>query len=221
MPLSDRFDSARRLTVSMFRSRSHLQSIALWLALAGVALRSLVPVGFMPGWTDAAANGGERSWLIICPTSPLHEALASPVARTAQASPLLHHDHAAMRAARSAAADVYGLHCRTGHHADAPSAASSAAQSAIVAAAVPAADPHAEHAPSQHGEHRIAAEHLSCPFAAAGAPALPVTASAFLVAAVGASTLDVAAPAAAVIADRHRLPPARGPPLRFDDRAVA
>lgn len=221
MPLSDRFYSARRLTVSMFRSRSHLQSIALWLALAGVALRSLVPVGFMPGWTDAAANGGERSWLIICPTSPLHEALASPVERTAQASSLLHHDHAAMRAAQSAAADVYGLHCRTGHHADAPSAASSAAQSAIVAAAVPAADPHAEHAPSQHGEHRIAAEHLSCPFAAAGAPALPVTASAFLVAAVGASTLDVAAPAAAVIADRHRLPPARGPPPRFDDRAVA
>jgi hypothetical protein len=212
VPLSDRFDSARRLTVPMFRSRSHLQSIALWLALAGVALRSLVPVGFMPGWTDAAANGGERSWLIICPTSPLHEALASPVARTAQASPLLHHDHAAMQAAQSAAADVYGLHCRTGHHADADSVAQSAA---------PSADPHVEHAPSQHGEHRIAAEHLSCPFAAAGAPALPVTASAFLVAAVGASTLDVAAPAAAVIADRHRLPPARGPPPRFDDRAVA
>lgn len=207
----------------MFRSRSHLQSIALWLALAGVALRSLVPVGFMPGWTDAAANGGERSWLIICPTSPLHGALASSVARTAQASSLLHHDHAAMQAAQSAvgedpqAAEIYGLHCRTGHHAE----AESAAQSAIVAAVVPAADPHAEHAPSQHGEHRIAAEHLSCPFAAAGASALPITASAFLVAAVGASTLDVAAPAAAVIADRHRLPPARGPPPRFDDRAVA
>ena len=192
----------------MFRSRSHLQSFALWLALAGVALRSLVPVGFMPGWTDAATKAGDASWLIICPTSPLYGALASPVA----AKP--HHDHAAMLAAQAAsaaaAADPHAHH--HGHHAGMDHGA---------AAATATADPHAGHDPSQHGGHRIAAEHLSCPFAGAGSPALPVADLAFLVASPDASTPDIVATADAVPSVRRRLPPARGPPAAIDDRAVA
>lgn len=201
--------------VTMFRSRSHLQAFALWLALAGVVLRSLVPIGFMPGWTGAAGDGDDARWLIICPTSPLYGALATPVA----AKP--HHDHAAMLAAQAAAAAAadphahhHGLH---GHHAGMDHGAAGDA----VPVATAAADPHAGHDPGQHGGHRIAAEHLSCPFAGAGSPALPTAALAFLVADHGTSTPDVAAPADAVPPVRRRLPPARAPPAAIDDRAVA
>lgn len=190
----------------MFRSRSHLQAFALWLALAGVVLRSLVPVGFMPGWTGSAAKPGGASWLIICPTSPLHAALASPVAAPA------HHDHAAMQAAQAAAADDPHAH-HHGHHAGMD-------HGAAVDRATPAADPHAGHDASQHGGHRIAAEHLSCPFAGAGSPALPAADIAFLVAAPGTSPVETVRPADAVTTVRRRLPPARAPPVAIDDRAV-
>ncbi|WP_293370081.1 hypothetical protein [Nevskia sp.] len=162
----------------MFRSRSHLHATALWLALAGVLLRSLVPVGFMPGWTDTAAKDGQAAWLIICPTSPLHAALAAPVA----VDPHAHHhggmDHGAM----------------------------------------PAADPHANHDAGQHEGHRIAAAHLSCPFAGAGSPALPSVAYTTAFAASGSTAPDVARPSAVILAVQRRLPPARAPPAAIDTR---
>lgn len=205
----------------MFRSRSHLQSMALWLALAGVALRSLVPVGFMPGWTDAAA-GGDARWLIICPTSPLYAALqaapdAAPVAGHDGPSAEHahhaggHHDHAAMLAAQAAAAaDPHAHH----HH---PGTAAEVGASTSVVAA----DPHAGHDASQHGGHRIAAEHLSCPFAGAAGPALPASAVVLAVAIAGSVRPNAAVPADAVIRHHRRLPPARAPPHRNDDTAAA
>lgn len=215
----------------MFRSRSHLQSMALWLALAGVALRSLVPVGFMPGWTDAAA-GGDARWLIICPTSPLYAALQAVPGHgghetTPEAAPGAghggpsaehthhaggHHDHAAMLAAQAAAAaDPHAHH----HHGAAADAEAAASPSAV------AADPHAGHDASQHGGHRIAAEHLSCPFAGAAAPALPASAAVLAAAVAGSVRPNAAVPADAVIRHHRRLPPARAPPRRDDDTAAA
>lgn len=205
----------------MFRSRTHLQSMALWLALAGVALRSLVPVGFMPGWTDAAA-GGDARWLIICPTSPLYAALQAAPGHGHGAAPVAaasaehahhaggHHDHAAMLAAQAAAAaDPHAHH----HHGAAADAAAS--PSAV------AANPHAGHDASQHGGHRIAAEHLSCPFAGAAAPALPASAVVLAAAVAGSIRPNAAVPADAVIRNHRRLPPARAPPHRDDDTAAA
>lgn len=183
----------------MFRSRSHLHAFALWLALAGVVLRSLVPVGFMPGWTDGAAKSSDARWLIICPTSPLYGALASPAAAPK------HHDHAAMLAAQAAAADPHAHH--HGHHAGMDHGS-----------AVSTADPHAGHDASQHGGHRIAAEHLSCPFAGAGSPALPSIVSAGQFAASGSTAPDVARPPVVVLAVQRRLPPARAPPAGVDTR---
>ena len=178
----------------MLRSRSHLQAFALWLALAGVVLRSLVPVGFMPGWAGAAGDGGEARWLIVCPTSPLHGALASPAPAPADPHAEHHGHHAGM------------------DHGDA---------AALAAVDMAAADSHAGHDASQHGGHRIAAEHLSCPFAGASSPALPAADLACLVADHGTSTADVAAAADAIRPVRRRLPPARAPPAAIDDRAVA
>lgn len=208
----------------MFRSRSHLQSMALWLALAGVALRSLVPVGFMPGWTDAAAGGGAR-WLIICPTSPLYAALQAAPDHGHEVAPAAapaadhahhaaeHHDHAAMLAAQAAAAaaDPHAHH----HHGAAGDAEAAASPSAV------AVDPHAGHDASQHGGHRIAAEHLSCPFAGAAAPALPANAAVLAAVVVGNVRPNTAVPADAVIRHHRRLPPARAPPRRDDDTAAA
>ena len=195
----------------MFRSRSHLQAVALWLALAGVVLRGLVPVGFMPGWTGTDTRNDAAAWLIICPTSPLHGAFVAPAAAPAVAG---HHDHAAMLAAMAAAAaDPHA------HHHHGPQAAIAAAADAAAEPAA-AADPHAGHAAGEHGGHRIAAEHLSCPFAGAATAALPVAAAVFAADFAGASAPIPARSADAVPTVRRRLPPARAPPPH-DDHAVA
>lgn len=197
----------------MFRSRSHLTSFALWLALAGVVLRALVPVGFMPGWTGATAKAGDAGWLVICPTSPLHGALAAPEAPAA--APV--HDHAAMLAA-AAEAEAGDPHAH--HHHGHPAAMAHAGMDHGAMAAAPVADPHAGHDAGRHGDHRIAAEHLSCPFAGAAAAALPVAGFGPVGLDAGASAPDRAAASAAVARIRHRLPPARAPPAASDDRAV-
>jgi hypothetical protein len=187
----------------MFRSRSHLQATALWLALAGVVLRSLVPVGFMPGWTSAGGVDGAPRWLIVCPTSPLHGALADPTPPPTHDA-AGHHDHAAMLAAMAAADDPHAGH--HGHHGD---------------AAATVADGHDGHAAGEHGGHRIAAEHLSCPFAGAAAAALPVADGAFAVTVADGRELTAVRPADAVVPVRRRLPPARAPPAPHDDHALA
>ena len=58
-----------------------LYTITLWLALSGVLLRGLIPVGFMPGWAGSTM-GGEPSWLIVCPAGELQVLL-----------PQTHHHH--------------------------------------------------------------------------------------------------------------------------------
>jgi hypothetical protein len=68
----------------MSRFRSRLRLAALWLALAGVLLRGLVPAGFMPGWTQAGTDGS-RSWLMVCP--------AGELATLLPADPHAHHHH--------------------------------------------------------------------------------------------------------------------------------
>lgn len=68
--------------MSAFRSRFRLA--ALWLALAGVLLRGMVPAGFMPGWTQAGADGS-RGWLTIC--------RAGELAVLLPADPHAHHHH--------------------------------------------------------------------------------------------------------------------------------
>ena len=62
----------------MFRRGSRLQSLALWLALAGVLLRAAVPFGYMPGWMQADSHGAS-GMLVLCSASD-HSALASSAA---------------------------------------------------------------------------------------------------------------------------------------------
>lgn len=188
----------------MFRSRTALHSFALWLALSAAVLRSLIPVGFMPGWTGTGEEGGR--WLIICPASPLSAALTPPAKQHKG-----HHDHAAMMAAM-AAADAESADPHAGHRAMQAMAGMSHDMHA--------AGQHAGHDPAQHEAHRIASEHQSCPFAGAVAPALPVT-LASLALAIPAATLG--RPVAAVStasASQRRLPPARAPPAVIDTFAA-
>ncbi len=192
----------------MFRSRTALHSFALWLALSAVVLRSLIPVGFMPGWTGTGEEGGR--WLIICPASPLSAALASPAAKLPGAH-TSHHDHAAMMAAMAAA--------------DADSADPHAAHRAMQAMAgmshdMHAAGMHADHDPAQHDAHRIASEHQSCPFAGAVAPALPVTLTSFALAIPAAMLGHPVTALSTASASQRRLPPARAPPAAIDTFAA-
>lgn len=208
--------------VLMFRSRTALHSFALWLALSAVVLRSLIPVGFMPGWIGSGVEAGNR-WLIICPASPLSAALAAPVAAHGGHG---HHDHAAMLAAMAAAeataanADAldphagHALHHGRHHGADAMAVAGPPALADVNAG-------HAGHDPAQHEAHRIASEHQGCPFAGAVAPALPVSLASLAVAIPAASIGRPASAAAVASASQRRLPPARAPPRYLDDRAVA
>ena len=134
----------------MFRSRTSWHAIALWLALSAVVLRSLIPVGFMPGWTGS--SGGESaSWLIICPASPLSAALA-PKASSHAGHP--HHDHAAMLAAMAAATSTGNGDPHAGHHAGMHHDAATMSVAAV--------DPHAGHDMSampgmDHSQHAMAA----------------------------------------------------------------
>lgn len=211
--------------VLMFRSRTALHAFALWLALSAVLLRSLIPVGFMPGWTG---SGGEQaSWLIICPASPLSAALA-PSGHGAHAGNAGHHDHAAMLAAMAAeaatataTAEVADPHA--GHHAGMHHGLHHGADAMAAAGPPTLADvnvTHAGHDPAQHEAHRIASEHQSCPFAGAVAPALPGSLAGFTLA-VPATRIGRPASAAAVAStSQRRLPPARGPPGIVDTRAA-
>lgn len=54
-----------------------LRSAALWLALAGMLYRSLVPAGFMPAAGEAVRAG---MWLTLCPHGQLHDSRAAPAA---------------------------------------------------------------------------------------------------------------------------------------------
>ncbi len=207
----------------MFRSRTALHSFALWLALSAVVLRSLIPVGFMPGWTGSGVEAGNR-WLIICPASPLSAALAAPVAAHSGHG---HHDHAAMLAAMAAtdaganasaagAADPHAGHANhqgMQHGADAMAAAGPPVLVDVNAG-------HAGHDPAQHEAHRIASEHQSCPFAGAVAPALPVTTAGFALALPAARIGRPEAAATVATASQRRLPPARGPPDIVDTLAA-
>lgn len=183
----------------MFRSRTALHCFALWLALSALVLRSLVPVGFMPGWTGVGAEGGH--WLIICPASPLSAALAPPAAKHA------HHDHAAMMAAMAAAEAAGDPH---------------AAHLAMAGMShdMHAAGMHAGHDPAQHEAHRLASEHQSCPFASAVAPALPVTLASFALAIPAATLGRTATAVSTASASQRRLPPARAPPAVIDTYAA-
>lgn len=190
----------------MFRSRTALHSFALWLALSAVVLRSLIPVGFMPGWTGTGEEGGR--WLIICPASPLSAALAPPASKHAG-----HHDHAAMMAAMAAAdaADPHAAH---------RGMANMAMDMTGMSHDMHAAGTHAGHDPAQHEAHRIASEHQSCPFAGAVAPALPVTLASFALA-IPAATLGRPVTALSTAsASQRRLPPARAPPAVIDTFAA-
>lgn len=181
----------------MFRSRTALHSFALWLALSAVVLRSLIPVGFMPGWTGTGEEGGR--WLIICPASPLSAALAPPANKHAG-----HHDHAAMMAAMAKA------------HAADPHAAHRGMANMAADMAGMSHDMHAGHDPAQHEAHRIASEHQSCPFAGAVAPALPVSLASFALAIPVATLGRPATAVSTATASQRRLPPARAPPEFID-----
>eukprot|EP01034_Spumella_vulgaris_P003187 gene3187-4114_t len=85
----------------MFHPRSHLHRLALWLALSGVLLRGLVPVGFMPGWAQASADG-QRSWLTICAAGDLRALLPQAGAG--------HHHHAGMVMTAAGDADEHLAH---------------------------------------------------------------------------------------------------------------
>lgn len=188
----------------MFRSRTALHSFALWLALSAVVLRSLIPVGFMPGWTGTGEEGGR--WLIICPASPLSAALVPP------AQPAGHHDHAAMMAAMAAAdADPHAAHHGMGQM---------MGDMAGMSHDMHAAGMHAGHDPAQHDAHRIASEHQSCPFAGAVAPALPVTLASFALAIPAATLGRPASTVSSATASQRRLPPARAPPAAIDTFAA-
>lgn len=192
----------------MFRSRTSLHSFALWLALSAVVLRSLIPVGFMPGWTGS--SGGESaSWLIICPASPLSAALA-PKASSHAGHP--HHDHAAMLAAMAAATSTGNGDPHAGHHAGMDHDAATMSVAAV--------DPHAGHDPAAHLGHRIASEHQSCPFAGAVAPALPVSVAAYVALIADALASRPATAVGVVAASQRRLPPARAPPVAIDTRSA-
>lgn len=56
---------------------STLRTAALWLALAGVLYRSLIPAGFMPAAGDAAHAG---ALLMLCPHGEFHGSHGSPAA---------------------------------------------------------------------------------------------------------------------------------------------
>lgn len=71
----------------MFHPRSGLHRLALWLTLGGMLLRGLVPLGFMPGWAQADAEG-RRSWLSLCAAGDLRALLPNGGAG--------HHHHAGM-----------------------------------------------------------------------------------------------------------------------------
>ena len=194
--MRDRLLATVRAT-PMFRSRTALHSFALWLALSAVVLRSLIPVGFMPGWTGTGEEGGR--WLIICPASPLSTALAPPANKHAG-----HHDHAAMMAAMAKA------------HAADPHAAHRGMANMAADMAGMSHDMHAGHDLAQHEAHRIASEHQSCPFAGAVAPALPVSLASFALAIPVATLGRPAAAVSTATASQRRLPPARAPPAVID-----
>lgn len=86
----------------MFHPRSRLHLLALWLALGGVLLRGLVPVGFMPGWAQVGADG-QRSWLSICTAGDLRALL--PLAGAGH-----HHHHAGMVMTAAGDADEHLAH---------------------------------------------------------------------------------------------------------------
>lgn len=69
-----------------FHPRSALHRLALWLALGGMLLRGLVPLGFMPGWAQADAEG-RRSWRSLCAVGDLRALLPHGPS---------HHHHAGM-----------------------------------------------------------------------------------------------------------------------------
>lgn len=207
----------------MLRHHHRLHRAALWLALSAVVLRSLIPIGFMPGWIGAVP--GSPSWLVICPASELQALLKAPSNDHAG------HPSAAPKIALAATAGVEpdaepaAAHC-PGH---ASAAASPVTPKPVVVSAVDDAAPaghaghdaHEGHDPAQHAGHRIAAEHQSCPFAAAATPALALAPTAAPLAASAAATPDVVRLPVAIPAAPRRLPPARAPPARIDDRAVA
>lgn len=174
----------------MSRRRTHLHAVALWLTLAGVLLRGLIPVGFMPGWV-AASEPASRSWVVICPTSPLRA-----VQHTATDPTPAGHLRAALAALPEGA--LSGPIC---HGAGQPAAVAS------VTATTPDDD---------HGSHRIAAEHLDCPFAAAVAAVLP---AADVAPALPARSGLTATPSRTLAHDhdpQRRRPPARAPPAGAD-----
>jgi len=47
----------------MLRLHHRWQLLALWLAVAGVLFRGLIPAGLMPATAEAARHG---SWLVLC-----------------------------------------------------------------------------------------------------------------------------------------------------------
>lgn len=141
------------------RRQSPLTRAVVWLALAGVLLRGLIPVGFMPGWIGAVP--GAASWLVICPASELSRLATLPVA-PATATAIV--DAAAADPVPTAASDsasgdhdasVHAAHAahrsHAGHVGMAPmSAAEHAAMLAAMAAAPASADDGAGRAHAGH-----------------------------------------------------------------------
>ncbi|GAC1628427.1 MAG: hypothetical protein NVS9B10_18340 [Nevskia sp.] len=94
-------------------------------------------------------------------------------------------------------------------------------------------DPHAQHhhhpgaaampagtaaaaAGMDHSAHRLGEAHLSCPFAAAAAPGLPVALAALALPAPGLAFVAAQRPPGPLATRLRRLPPARGPPRQAD-----
>ena len=211
------------------RRPSPLTRAAVWLALAGVVLRSLIPVGFMPGWIGAVP--GAASWLVICPASELSqlavvipEPLLVPERQAAEAghggmAPMSAEEHVAMLAAMAAA--HAGNNGRTDDgradpHADhhAQHAHNAPAQS-VADHDNPAVAGHAGHDRAAHHGHVIAAEHQNCPYAGAAVPAVPGMLAALQLPARCAPLQLAQRVAATTMHVAHRLPPPRGPPLHL------